>query len=254
MPCQKEASVARSAPRISSVFLVVESARTVREALCFALLSFGIKGIPVSSRSEALAAIKAQRGIEGAIVDIDNRDVDGIQLVNDLKAGEDTRRIAVIVHTIQTRKDFVRKMVEIGVAGYLLKPFSPETAKTKLEAILLKLSTHNASRRHIRVTPDPDELTRVSFRLRGLAQLMSGRIVDISLGGMAIELFNPPADTLFTLGIPIARLDFALAGKALSPSGSVVVCRSRVLAVKFETISVSDRQALERYIFKRISS
>jgi hypothetical protein len=27
-----------------------------------------------------------------------------------------------------------------------------------------------------------------------------------------------------------------------------------VLAVKFETISVSDRQALERYIFKRISS
>ncbi len=246
--------MARGSPRISSVFLVVESAEPARAGLCLALVPFGIKGIPVASRTEALEALKANRAIEGAIIDIDNREVEGIQLVNDLKAGADTRRIAVIVHTVQTRKEFVRKMVEVGVAGYLVKPFSAETAKGKLEAILSKLSTHNAARRHIRVTPDPDELTRVSFRLRGLAQLMSGRIVDISLGGMAIELFNPPADSLFTFGIPIARLDFALAGKALSPAGSVVVCRSRVLAVKFEAMSASDRQVLERYIFRRISS
>jgi len=245
---------ARGSPRISSVFLVVESAQAVREALCYTLLSFGIKGIPAASRSEALAALKAHNGIEGAIVDIDNRDVEGIQLVNDLKADEVTRRIAVIVHTIQTRKEFVRRMVEIGVAGYLLKPFSAETARPKLEAILSKLSSHNASRRHIRVSPDPDELTRVSFRIRGIPQLMSGRIVDVSLGGMAIELFNPPPDNLFTQGIPIPRLEFALAGKALAPPGSVVICKSRVLAVRFETMSASDRQGLERYIFKRISS
>ena len=244
----------RGAPRISSIFLVVESAQAVREALCYALLSFGIKGLPASSRSEALAAIEAQHGIEGAIIDIDNRDVQGIQLVNDLKAAEATRRIAVIVHTIQSRKEFVRKMVEIGVAGYLLKPFSPDSAKNKLEAILSKLSTHNASRRHIRVSPDPDELTRVSFRVRGLTQLMSGRIIDVSLGGIAIELFNPPGDNLFTKGIPISRLDFALAGKALAPSGTVVIYKSRVLAVRFDTMSPSDRQVLERYIFKRISS
>lgn len=244
----------RGAPRISSVFLVVESALAVREALCYALLSFGIKGIPVASRADALQAIKTQSGIEGAIIDIDNRDVDGIQLVNDLKAADNTRRIAVIVHTIQSRKEFVRKMVEIGVAGYLLKPFSPDTAKAKLEAVLAKLSGHNASRRHIRVSPDPDELTRVSFRVPGIKQLMSGRIVDVSLGGMAIELFNPPVHNLFTKDIPLARLDFALGGKALAPSGIVVIYKSRVLAVRFETMSASDRQALERYIFKHISS
>ncbi len=244
----------RGSPRISSIFLVVESAQAVREALCYALLSFGIKGLPVASRRDALEAIKTQEGIEGAIVDIDNRDVDGIQLIDDLKAAEATRGIAVIVHTIQTRKEFVRKMVEIGVAGYLLKPFSPETAKPKLEAILSKLSTHNASRRHIRLSPDPDELTRVSFRVPGITSLMSGRIIDISLGGIAIELFNPPENNLFTRGIPISRLDFALAGKPLAPAGSVVICKSRVLAVRFDSMSASDRQVLERYIFKRISS
>ena len=240
--------------RISSIFLVVESAQNVREALCYSLLSFGIKGLPVASRHDALAALKAQSGIEGAIVDIDNKDVEGIQLINDLKSAENTRRIAVIVHTIQSRKEFVRQMVEIGVAGYLLKPFSPDTTKAKLEAILAKLSTHNASRKHIRVSPDPDELTRVSFRITGINQLLTGRIVDISLGGIAVDLFNPPPDNPFTEGIPIPRLEFTLDGKALSPTGTVVVYKPRVLAVRFESMSGADRQNLERYIFRRVSS
>jgi len=246
--------VPRGASRVSSIFLVVESAENVREALCYSLLSFGIKGLPVPSRGEALSAVKAESGIEGAIVDIDNKDVEGIQLINDLKGAENTRRIAVIVHTIQSRKEFVRQMVEIGVAGYLLKPFSPEATKEKLEAILAKLSTHNASRKHIRVSPDPDELTRVSFRISGIRQLLTGRIVDISLGGIAVDLFNPPPENPFTEGIPIPRLEFTLDGKALSPRGTVVVYKPRVLAVRFESMSSADRQNLERYIFKRISS
>lgn len=243
----------RGAPRISSVFLVVESSQTVREALCYALLSFGIKGIPAASRSAALEVLSGGDRIDGAIVDIDNRDVEGIQLINDIKGNERLQGVSVIVHTVQSRKEFVQKMVEIGVAGYLLKPFSPETAKQKLEAILAKLSTHNSQRRHIRVVPDPDELTRVSFRLHTSPQLLSGRIVDISLGGIAIELFNPPAEGPAP-GVPLPRLDFALAGKSLSPSGTIVLYKSRVLAVRFESMGASDRQALERYIFKRISS
>jgi len=94
-----------SASRVSSSFVVVESAESVREALCYSLLSFGIKGVPAASRNDALAAIRTHTEIEGAIVDIDNRDVDGIQLINDLKAAENTRRIAVIVHTIQSRQN-----------------------------------------------------------------------------------------------------------------------------------------------------
>jgi len=246
--------VPRAAARISSVFLVVENAPSVRDALCYALLSFGIKGIPAASRAAALEILSGAAGIEGAIVDIDNKDVEGIQLINDIKGDERLREIAVIVHTVQTRKEFVRRMVEIGVAGYLVKPFSPETAKQKLEAILTKLSTHNSQRRHIRITPDPDELARVSFRVHPLPQLFSGRVVDISLGGIAIELFNPPSEGQLTSGVPLPRMDFALSGKTLSPSGTIVLSKSRIVAVRFDAMSASDRQALEKYIFKRISS
>ena len=73
------------------VFLVVESALTVREALCYVLLSFGIRGVPAANREAALQAIASGTQIEGAIVDIDNKDVDGIALIQELRENEHTR-------------------------------------------------------------------------------------------------------------------------------------------------------------------
>ena len=146
------------------VFLVVESSPQVRESLCHVLLSFGVRGIPVADRAAAREALAGNDAIEGAIVDIDNLQVEGMQLITELKEDERRRGIPVIVHTVQSSKDTVMRMVQAGVAGYLLKPFVPETARAKLAAIFAKLATHNAQRRHIRVKPDPDELARVSFR------------------------------------------------------------------------------------------
>jgi two-component system chemotaxis response regulator CheY len=236
------------------VYLVVESSLTVRESLCYLLLAFGIRGIPVPNRKGAMEVLAKGEAIEGAIIDIDNKEVDGIALVSDLKGTDATRGMTLIVHTIQTSKDFVMRMVDLGVGGYLLKPFDPDKAKAKLAAIFSKLATHNSLRRHIRIKPNPDELARVSFRIGRSTQLTSGRIVDISLGGMAAELFNPPENGGITQGTQLSRMEIALAGKVLTPSASVVIYKSKVLAVRFDIINPADKKALERYIFKSISS
>jgi DNA-binding response OmpR family regulator len=146
------------------------------------------------------------------------------------------------------------RMVDLGVAGYLLKPFDPDQARTKLTSIFSKLATHNSQRRHIRVKPNPDELARVSFRLGKSSSLVSGRIVDISLGGLAAELFNPPEDNPIVAGTPLSRTEISLAGKVLNPSASTVLYKSNVLAAKFDILNPNDKKALERYIFKSISS
>jgi two-component system, chemotaxis family, chemotaxis protein CheY len=236
------------------VFLVVESSPTVRESLCYVLLAFGVRGIPLANRKAALETLGRSGAVDGAIVDIDNKDVDGILLITELKGSDSTRGMSVIVHTVQTSKDIVMRMVDMGVAGYLLKPFDADTAKTKLAAIFSKLATHNSQRRHIRVRPDPDELARVSFRIGRSKQITSGRIVDISLGGMAAELLNPPEGDSLAPGTPVSRMEISLAGKVLGPSASVVLYKLKVLAVRFDILNPSDKKALERYIFKSISS
>jgi CheY-like chemotaxis protein len=234
--------------------LVVESSPATRESLCYTLLSFGVKGVPAASRTAAWEAIAVASELEAAIVDIDNRDVEGTALVEELRRDERTRGIAVIVHTVQSGKDFVMTMIESGVAGYLLKPYDPARARDKLAAILAKLATHNAQRRHFRVRPDPDDLARAHFRLSAGSHLFSGRILDVSLGGMAMDLLTPPAEGLLQPGTHIPRLEFVLGGRELAPSAAVVLLKTRVLALRFESMAPADTKSLERYIFKKISS
>ena len=236
------------------IFLVVESSPSTRESLCYVLLSFGIKGVAAASRDAAWEAIGSTPGIEGAIIDIDNRDVDGIRLVAELREDARTRGLPLIVHTVQSGKDFVMRMIESGVAGYLLKPYNPDTAREKLSSMLGKLAGHNAQRKHIRVKPDPDDLARAHFRLDGHPQLVSGKIVDVSLGGMAIELLTPPPAGLLEPGCRIGKLEFTLGGREIAPPATVVLMKSRLLALRFEEIGPADKKSLERYIFKKISS
>jgi two-component system chemotaxis response regulator CheY len=236
------------------VFLVVESSPSTRESLCYVLLSFGIKGLPAASRAAAWEAVGATPAIEGAIIDIDNRDVEGIRLVSELREDARTRALPIIVHTVQSGKDFVLRMIESGVAGYLLKPYNPDMVREKLASILGKLAGHNSQRKHIRVQPDPDDLTRAHFRLDGHPSLISGRIVDVSLGGIAIELLSPPPVGLLEPGRRIGRLEFSLGGREIAPPATVVLMKSRLLALRFEEIGPADKKSLERYIFKKISS
>jgi two-component system chemotaxis response regulator CheY len=236
-------------------FLVVEGSLSVREALCYLLLSFGIKGVPVATRAAALEILESNPDINAVIVDIDNQEVEGSRLIQEMKENESTRGLPVIVHTVQASKEFVLKMIELGVTGYLLKPFREDAARTKLAAILDKLSDHNAQRKHIRVKPDPQEMIRVHFRLPSINHLFSGKIIDISLGGLAIELFNPPPEAQgLAPGGRIAKLQFALGPRELSPSALIVLVKANVVALRFENLSPADKTALERFIFKQISS
>jgi two-component system chemotaxis response regulator CheY len=235
-------------------FLVVEGSLQVREALCYTLLSFGIKGIPAPTRTVALQIIGSTQDIQGAIVDIDNQEVEGSRLIEEMKGSERSRPIPVIVHTVQASKDTVKKMIEMGVAGYLLKPFHEDGTRVKLAAILEKLSDHDVQRKHIRLKPDPQEMIRVNFRLPNLSSLISGKLIDISIGGLALELFNPPDPAALAPGKRVSKLQFSLGPRELSPSAIIVVFKANILALRFEYLAVADKNALERYIFKRISS
>jgi CheY-like chemotaxis protein len=235
-------------------FLVVEGASAAREAIALALLPRGIKGLPVANRLAAWKALRADTAIQGAIVDVDDRAVEGVRLVEEIKADESTRGISVIVHTAQANKTFVVRMIETGAAGFLLGAFTPQTGPDRLDRALARLAGHDRQRRHIRVRPDPGEMVRVSFRLPGGNALLSGLVVDISLGGMAIELLNPSPDGAPGTGVRIPRLSISLTGRELAPAGTVVTSQGRTVAVRFEALGDEDRTALERYIYRRISA
>jgi FixJ family two-component response regulator len=236
------------------VFVVAEATPAVRESLCYVLMSFGIKGIPVASRSEALEALGASQEVAGAIVDIDSREIEGTELIQELRASERTQGLRIIVHTVQSSKEMVVKMMEYGVVGYLLKPYKEEVAFGKLKKILTRSASHNSQRKHIRVRPDPEELLRLHFKLQESSPLISGKVVDISVGGVAVELFNPPPVDTLAAGTHIPGIQFTLMRQSFKPPGKVILFKENLLALRFDYLTAAEKSALSKYVFKRLSA
>jgi CheY-like chemotaxis protein len=235
-------------------YLVAEATQSIRESLCYVLLSLGIKGIPVSNKQEALETLQSQKEVGGAVIDLDSKEVDGVNLIAELRAKESTQHLSIIAHTVQSSKELVDKMMECGVIGYLLKPYNDKDASQKLKKVLAHGENHNTQRKHIRVRPDPDELLRLHFKLPGNPSLMSGKVVDISVGGVAVELFNPPSPGFLVPGTQIPNIQFTVNRKAFAPPGKVVLFKEQLLAVRFDYLNPGERSALSKYVFKRLTA
>jgi DNA-binding response OmpR family regulator len=235
------------------VCLVVEGTPAVRESLCYVLLSLGIKGVPAANRKEALDTLKSRPGINVAIVDLDSKEVQGEALLSDLREACQPGCLQVIVQSVQTNRELVVRVMEYGVAGYLVKPYQDKELYEKLKKVLERCQVPNDRRRHIRVKPDPDELLRLHFKLPSKPGLISGKIIDISVGGVAIELLSPPEPDLLKPGVQIPSLQFTLDRRQFAPPGKIVLFREKLLALHFDYLTVAEKTSLARYVFRRIA-
>jgi len=236
------------------IFLVAEAAPNVRQSLCYVLLSFGIKGVPVGTREEALQALATNSEVAGAIIDTDSREIEATELIQELRANEATRGLRIIVHTVQSSKEMVVRMMEHGVVGYLLKPYKEELAFSQLKKILARSASHNSQRKHIRVRPDPEELLRLHFRLQDSTSLISGKVIDISVGGVAVELFNPPPAEALAAGTHVPNIQFTLMRQSFKPPGKVILFKENLLALRFDYLTAAEKSALSKYVFKRLTT
>ncbi len=237
------------------VFLIVEGSPAVRSALRTILRSLGIEGIPLPSRQAALDWIGRGETADGLIVDVDSDEVDGFRLIQDLKENEKTQSIRIIVHTVHSQKEFVMRMVGLGVLGYLLKPFNEEETASKLKKILQRATTSQSeSRDRVRVKPDPQELLRVHFKVSNYPNMIGGKVIDISLGGVSIEMFTLLPIGVLEAGRIVPKIQFTLAGHTFTPSGQIVLTRGKFLALRFIGMKPADKTALSRYISRRISA
>jgi two-component system chemotaxis response regulator CheY len=82
---------------------------------------------------EALDALKAQK-VDLILSDINMPNMDGIELLGQLKANEAWAKLPVIMVSTEGSQAKVLEAVELGAAGYVRKPFSADQIKEKLTA------------------------------------------------------------------------------------------------------------------------
>ncbi len=85
--------------------------------------------------AEALETLKTQK-VDLILSDINMPNMDGLELLGKLKNDQALKGIPIVMVSSEGSQNKVLEAVQLGAAGYVRKPFTPEQIKDKLAGIV----------------------------------------------------------------------------------------------------------------------
>lgn len=115
--------------------LVVDDSATMRRIVLNALKSIGYDNVvEAGDGSDALARCDAS--IELVITDWNMPVMGGLEFVKALRGNPQHAKTPILMVTTRSVKEDIMQAVEAGVSSYILKPFTPQVLKEKIDQIL----------------------------------------------------------------------------------------------------------------------
>jgi two-component system chemotaxis response regulator CheY len=118
--------------------MIVDDSRSMRS---FVRRVMDLSGFEVDScfdaanGAEALALLHAHP-VDIILTDINMPEMNGEDFVRELEREEKFRSIPVVVVSTDATQNRIRRMLDLGAKGYVVKPFSPEALRGELERVL----------------------------------------------------------------------------------------------------------------------
>ncbi len=123
-------------PASSSIsVLVVDDQLTIRALVRSGLQQLGFRDIRESADGEAALRELLAKPAHLVISDYNMPKLDGLGLLRAVRAHPPFRTTAFIMLTGRADTDLVKRAVQFGVNNYLVKPFTVQILKEKIEAV-----------------------------------------------------------------------------------------------------------------------
>ncbi|MDQ7053616.1 MAG: response regulator [candidate division KSB1 bacterium] len=117
-------------------FLAVDDSPTMRRIIVNTLKRIGFNNISEASNGkEALAKIYSEK-VDFVITDWNMPEMNGLELIKAIKTDDSLKNLPILMVTTRGVKDDIVEAMKAGVSSYIVKPFSPQTLKEKIEQIL----------------------------------------------------------------------------------------------------------------------
>ena len=115
--------------------LVVDDFKTMRKIIKNILTQLGFKNIiEADDGTTALELLKKQK-VDLIISDWNMPKMNGLELLKTVRSDDNLKDIRFIMVTAEAQKENVIEAIKHGVNQYVVKPFTPETLKEKLEKV-----------------------------------------------------------------------------------------------------------------------
>ena len=115
-------------------FLVVDDSATMRRIVVNSLQRVGFS--EVVEAADGAEALEKLSGIDFLITDWNMPKVSGAELTRAVRARDDSRGLPIIMVTARSVRDDILTAMEAGVDSYVVKPFTPQVLREKIDAVL----------------------------------------------------------------------------------------------------------------------
>ena len=115
-------------------FLVVDDSSTMRRIVINTLKSIGHVDIVEAENGERALAEVEKGGVEFIITDWNMPVMRGLDFILAVRAKNTT--VPILMVTTNAAKDDILQAIKAGANNYVVKPFTPDTLKGKIAAVL----------------------------------------------------------------------------------------------------------------------
>jgi two-component system chemotaxis response regulator CheY len=116
--------------------LVVDDSKTIRIILGRILKELGYEVCEAGNGKEALKVMESQKAaVNLVLADWNMPEMNGLELLKQLRQDPDLDSLKVIMVTTETELDHVVSALEAGANEYVMKPFTRDILREKLELV-----------------------------------------------------------------------------------------------------------------------
>lgn len=121
-------------------FLVVDDSPTMRRIVINALKTFGYENVvEAEDGQDAMAKLQSEK-IDFIITDWNMPNMTGLELTKNVRSNESLKHIPILMVTTRGLKQDIVEALQAKVNNYVVKPFTPQVLKEKIEAVLKALN------------------------------------------------------------------------------------------------------------------
>ena len=126
-------------------FLVVDDFATMRRIVRNLLKELGFANVD-EAEDGAIALHKLRAGgFDFVISDWNMPNMDGLALLQSIRADESLKKLPVLMVTAEAKKENIVAAAQAGANGYVVKPFTAATLDEKLNKIFQNMGTQAAA-------------------------------------------------------------------------------------------------------------
>ena len=117
-------------------FLVVDDSTTMRRIIINTLNRLGHQDVlEAANGREGIDRLAASQ-VDMVITDWNMPEMSGIEFIRSVRANDATKTLPVMMVTTNAAEDDIVEALKAGVNNYVVKPFTPDTIKEKIQAAL----------------------------------------------------------------------------------------------------------------------